>query len=207
VGTDGWVVILVRHGQAAKNLEDRHGGSGSRLTPLGLAQTTRVAERLRKYEPFDVVHTPRSHALESAVILATALGAPPPAPLDLEPFNLGVISGLSDEEVRAQFPDVAVQMAAYRGGRLEMCELEIPKGDSAASFYARTKVAADAIRSRAASTCVVGTRSVLVGLANTLVGRQPIPGGGYREIPWENAGYCVLRFDGTVIETEGTGVL
>jgi broad specificity phosphatase PhoE len=200
-------VVLIRHGQAVKNVEDRHGGDGSSLTDLGVEQSLAVGERLARFVPFRVLYTPRTQARDFARLLAATVDAAEPVPLDLEPFNLGVLSGLSDEEARQAYPELAAQMAAYRDGRLEMRGLALPQGDTAASFHRRTVAAAATIHAYPGSVCVVGTRSVLVGLANTLRGRSPVLGGGYCEIPWQNAGYCVLTVEGEVVEACGVGTL
>jgi len=43
---------------------------------------------------------------------------------------------------------------------------------------------------------IVGTLSILIALANHLLGRSPKPGGNYRAISWSNSGMmCFSRKD------------
>ena len=103
-------VILARHGEAHCNLAGIAGGDKTctGLTDRGRQQVTRLAARLREEQesgaPFNVLYAaPRRRVLESADILATALGLP----VHIEPGLSGPRHGEADgqrwEEIKTAF--------------------------------------------------------------------------------------------------------
>jgi broad specificity phosphatase PhoE len=102
-------ITFVRHGESTGNAENRlQGQTDFPLSETGCAQARALAERWKlERVTFDVAITsPLSRARETAEILAGALSIPV---LELEPLwmerDMGNHSGLTADEIRAQFPD------------------------------------------------------------------------------------------------------
>jgi broad specificity phosphatase PhoE len=190
------VLVLARHGYCVKNVEKRHGGAGSPLTEVGRNQALALAAELarRAILPSEILVVERPQCIETGRVLALELGGPPLVPLAFEPFFLGVLAGLTEEECATQYPKLAQDMLRYRRGEIEIAEVDIPESSDPKAFYdaAQETLRALVSKLRSGDMVVVGTRSVLVGLLNIALGRSPVLGGGYREIPWSNCGYCIL---------------
>lgn len=98
-------IYLLRHGEAQDDAEDRYGGIADYpLTPAGRAGAERMATQLRGSGITAVYSSPYRRALETAQVIATALGCPVQAVEDLRDRNsYGVLSGVRKEEADAVF--------------------------------------------------------------------------------------------------------
>jgi broad specificity phosphatase PhoE len=200
----------VRHATCFKNIERRHGGQGSSLTEVGKAAAQHLAESLSKRDvsPSDIFYVDRKQCFETAEILASVMDNPLLSPLPCEPFYLGVLAGLSEDECAEQYPDLAKKMARYRRGEIDISEVEIPGASDPVAFAASARRTLTFLQAKLATAdvLIVGTRSVLVGLMNIALLRSPVPGGGYREIPWMNCGWCRLSQSLQLEEGDGVSV-
>jgi broad specificity phosphatase PhoE len=99
---------VARHGQTDWNLRGRwQGHTDVPLNDAGRDQARALGESLRGAGIARVVASDLSRALETARIVAAALGAPLDAPdPDLRERGFGVFEGLTREECAAQHPDV-----------------------------------------------------------------------------------------------------
>jgi broad specificity phosphatase PhoE len=188
--------VLIRHGHAEKNVESRHGGKGASLTPEGAKESSALATKLvaAGISAPVVFASPRIQCVETADILASALGVGLIVDQRLEPYHMGVLDGLSDAEVRERYPELCQRMDVWRSGGCEIGSLNIPDAGDVGEFYARAVAFLNSeVLSESRDTLIVGTRSILIALASALLGRTPTPGGGYREIVWRNG--ALLAFD------------
>lgn len=187
--------MLVRHAEAVKNIESVHGGVGSTLTPAGVEAAHVLATTLSgMMGPCHVHYVDRPQCQETAQIIHARVDGRGLSVLNVRPYHLGVLAGLSEAEAHRRFPELARRMDRYRAGEIEIAEVAIPGATDAWDFYTECRRALVALQN-ACSACdivVVGTRSILVGLVNVACSRLPTPGGGYREIPWKNCGVCIL---------------
>lgn len=204
------VLVLARHGHCVKNIEKRHGGAGSPLTETGRNQAQMLAAELarRGIFPSEILIVERPQCIETGGILALELGGPPLAPLAFEPFFLGVLAGLTEDECTTRYPTLAQDMIRYRRGEIEIAEVNIPEASDPVAFFNAAQATLRTLvhQLRSGDLVVVGTRSVLVGLLNIALGRSPILGGGYREIPWSNCGYCILSSSLAVEQADGVNL-
>ncbi|MGR3302729.1 MAG: histidine phosphatase family protein [Candidatus Scalindua sp.] len=181
-------VILLRHAKAQKNIEDRHGGSGTNLIAEGKSQASTVVKKLIDYGfvPDKIYCSPVPQAVETATIAGSILNREVTEHHLLKPLNIGVLSGLSRHEAMRDFPNAARLMEEWRKGSIELHELVLPEAENYHKFYKRGN---DFLKSQIfdnSSNClVVGTRSILICLISILLNRTLEPGGGYREIPIE----------------------
>jgi broad specificity phosphatase PhoE len=181
-------IVLLRHAQAEKNVADRHGGEGTRLTALGRAQCALLSEDLTAYfsETTAIFYLEKPQCDETAELLASKSHLSKIALTGFTPFHLGVLDGLSRAEAYQRFPDVAEAMDRWRRGMNEIHSLQIPGATNPSEFYQQGVRLLNHLTSNRDDCIVVGTRSVLVLLWNVLRGRRPEAGGGYFERPWSN---------------------
>jgi probable phosphoglycerate mutase len=123
------MIYLVRHGQTAFNLEQRHHGhTDSPLTELGREQARRAGETLATLiDPRDCVifSSPLGRALQTANIIAdvTAVQRPLIVAADLIEIGMGSAEGMTQAEMEKRWP--ALQAAAAS----ETMSLQSPDGE------------------------------------------------------------------------------
>ncbi len=179
-------IVLLRHAKALKNIEDRHGGSGTSLTKEGECQAIEVVKQLscHNLRPNKIFSSPVPQAVETAAIIASKLKISVIEHSMLRPLNLGVLAGLSRNEAMAQFQDAANLMEDWRKGNIELHDLILPGAEDYRAFYKRGCDFLNLkIITEEGDSLVVGTRSILICLISILLGRTIESGGGYREIP------------------------
>jgi len=100
-------IILVRHGQAEHNLGHLTGGwSQTALTELGRRQVELLAARLKKeLDGIDYAFYSSDirRAVETAKIIADAIGQPPEPEESLREFNNGIAADKTTEEAAIHF--------------------------------------------------------------------------------------------------------
>jgi broad specificity phosphatase PhoE len=168
-------VLLLRHAEAAKNIEDRHGGGDPQLTDSGRRHCQRIGEWLAEGAHLDVGEThvlsqpvhqvretvQRSGLASSATVLELA---------DLGGISLGLLAGLSRDEAAETFPEAAARLERWRAGTLKLPELSLPGGEPADTFHERvTRCVATQIAEAGPeirTIVVASSRSTLILLQN-----------------------------------------
>ena len=95
-------VILVRHGETDKNTQGKmhSAGDAEPISPIGIDQIKKTAERLREFNPVKVYSSKEIRAVQSGELLAEAITIPFETIEGLQERNWGDFSGKSWEEVR-----------------------------------------------------------------------------------------------------------
>jgi len=125
-------LLIARHGETEANAEGRYmGHSDSPLTPGGLEQVNRLAERLAKTSMDVLYASDLPRAAQTAQMIGDRCGLSVRLDERLRERDIGILQGLTDEEARAEHPDV------FR--RLDSLSIDyaIPGGESASAFRAR----------------------------------------------------------------------
>lgn len=197
-------IRLLRHAEALKNVENRHGGAGSQLTEYGLSQ---VKSYIKSNS--DPAFGPSHHSLlfvdrpqceQTALLLASSYGLTASPLTEIAPFHLGVLEGLSEQEAMTRFPEEAIRIANWRKGLIDISELKLPGStDEKEFFHTGLRVLKKTVPSDGALV-IVGTRSVLVLFWNILSGHTPNFGGGYVEKPWGNMEFVDFHIKEDVAE-------
>lgn len=174
-------LAIVRHGQTVENARGRWQGlRDSPLTDVGRQQARAVGERLKPQGPWAAIYTsPLGRAVESAELLAAALGAPVvPPERELREYDFGEWDGLTPAELEARGFWTAVGRDA---------EFTPPDGEPFAAAARRLTAALARIASaHAGDDVVVVTHGLALaaGLALMLTGdarnaaRYALPNGG-----------------------------
>lgn len=187
-------IILMRHAMAQKNVENIHGGTGS---PLLINSKQEICSALKQFPSFsnlqyDLFVSPTRQAVETANIIADNKSLNPIICEMLKPLNIGVLSGLSNEEAYIKYPESAELMDLWRKRKIEIGKLVIPDSEDLNSFYARGKQFIDMIEKRPDNAIVIGSRSILILLSSILLGRTINEGGEYKEIKFGNSQFLVF---------------
>lgn len=101
-------IIFLRHGESVGNAEARWQGQFDfPLTDKGRAQARALADRwLAEKRTFDaILSSPLSRAKETAEIIAAALGGVVECDRLWMERDIGILAGLTDDEVRKHFPE------------------------------------------------------------------------------------------------------
>jgi broad specificity phosphatase PhoE len=131
------LLLLIRHGESEGNAAQRLQGQGEYpLSELGREQARRLADRLSKvYDDIAVIYTSSlSRAVETAQILAEAVGAPVVPDDRLQEYDVGQLTGLTMEDIRERFPQI---YAAWMEDVEEW--ISMPGGERNESFRQRVR--------------------------------------------------------------------
>jgi len=189
-------IVLIRHAEAIKNLQNQHGGEGTKLTIKGREQSISFAKEIGKKYSFErVLYAAKPQCLETAEIIAHILNIPKVDSTVFNPISLGVLDGLSDSEVAEAYPSLNLKMQKWREGSIEICDLIIPNMEDKDSFYKRGEKMLSSILDTRESQILILTRSLLVLLTSILLKRNTSKGGNYREIKWRNLDYAIFSFE------------
>ena len=145
-------LLLIRHGQATHNLQDRwEGWSDTPLTPAGHRQAELVARRLAWWLPpvRRLYTSPLPRARQTAAPLAAALHLEAEAVDGLREIHFGEVSGHTLDSFREAMPDV------YRRWQNKADRtFQFPGGEQRVAFFQRVGQAVDGILARHADETV-----------------------------------------------------
>ena len=136
-------IILIRHGETEWNLTGRwQGHADSALSARGVAQAEALGERM-KSEAVDHVYV---SDLKRALHTSQLVGLPSkwqPRPMPaLRERDLGVLEGLTTDEMRQKQPD------AFRSFMQEGPDYQPPGGESFQQFFNRCSLAMETLASK-----------------------------------------------------------
>ena len=185
-------LLLVRHGETDANVNRvwQGSGEGDLLNERGQRQSQATAEHLATFGPTRAVYTsPIPRARQTAEIIAQRLGAPLGEIYDLREYDLGVMEGLSPEEVSTQWADFVKRWENDP-------DLAPPGGESPRQFATRVVLALRAIIEECA-----GCTAVVVSHQGTLaVGLSVLLGipDRWRDYEMANCALSTLAIGGEV---------
>ena len=196
---EGSTLFLVRHPEAVKNIEDRHGGKGSVLTTHGRLQCVNLGrffqERFRnKPEPLLIGHEVQ-HVLETLDKLGTALATDYVTDERLRGIDIGVLAGLSKEEASRRWPESAAHLEEWRIGARGIDRLSISGAEDVDNFRTRVDAALAAMVQAARSRAVISilTRSTLIMIINLVRLRENFNFSAYRRYEFDPASLTIIE--------------
>lgn len=154
-------IFLVRHGETEWNAEHRvQGWRGSPLTPRGRAQAAAAGRALAAGNVEAVYTSPLERAVETARIVAGALGLPEPAVIDeLREIGLGPWEGMLFDEVKRRWP------AEHRAWREDARRPPFEGMETAVALEARARAALEFLVAKHASGAIAAVLHGGVGSA------------------------------------------
>lgn len=136
-------IILIRHGETDWNAENRYQGQmDPSLNERGIAQARGLAEGLRGLGIQVLYSSPLRRALQTAQIIAQALGIPLHTDPRLKEIRQGEWEGLLRSEIAARYPEL------FRRWLAEPWVATPPGGESLAQVRDRVLAAVAEIASR-----------------------------------------------------------
>ena len=153
-------LILARHGETAWNREGRN--QGRTPTPLnaeGIRQARNLAYALQVFRISAVYSSPLPRAMQTAEAVGHTLSLPV-TPLDgLMEMDLGSLDGLTNEEMRSQFPDLIDLW------RKDPSSVQMPGGESLKDAQQRAWRTLEEIRQKTPEGCAVAvTHNFVIGV-------------------------------------------
>lgn len=188
-------IVLLRHGQSKKNVKGINGGVGESLTALGISQAKEAAIKmipLFSGEDLCIFASTSVHTIETANILGDVLNAPVEKPVDFFRLNLGIVDGLSEQEINKQYPDIYENLSLWRKGLIDIKALSIPKMESYQMFWERGIKLLETFP-KDKNIILVCSNSLMILLTHILLGNNPATTNKYRHISIPNCG--IIAFD------------
>jgi len=125
-------LIVVRHGETVWNLEEKlQGQLDSELTPLGIAQSEALAERLSRCTIRALYSSDLGRARQTAESIAASTGQQIRFEPSLRERHLGIFQGRTWAEVQQLFPE---DMARFLSNDVDYV---VPEGESFSQSSAR----------------------------------------------------------------------
>lgn len=178
----GMRLIVARHGETEWNAEGREIGQlDSQLTPRGIEQAQRLAQRLSRVKIAVVYSSDLGRAMKTAEIVAAACQTEVRPDPNLRERHMGIFQGLTVQEIRQQFP-------AERKRYEENQDYAIPEGESGSQRSERTIRALTEIAERHSDQTVVAVThsGVLRGFFECVLALPTGQGSRFRR---DNASY------------------
>jgi len=125
-------LIIVRHGESDYNCQNRiQGHQDSRLTPKGLRQARRLAERLKHFKIDRIYSSDLGRAYTTTCEISRHLKAPIIRDPQLREIHLGAWEGMTPDEVDTRYDK------GYQRWLKKPSACPIPKGEGIARFRKR----------------------------------------------------------------------
>lgn len=112
-------LFIVRHAEAIKNLERVHGGGTQDLTELGVIQAKNAAMALSSViqnNNIKIYHQVEQRTTLTANIISNILGPIPEIAPNISGINLGIISELTESELKIKCPEAFTALQEWRSG-------------------------------------------------------------------------------------------
>ncbi len=159
-------LFIVRHAEAIKNIEKKHGGGTQDLTTSGLKQAEIVAEALCEETAnrrSRVYYQEEGRSQYTARIIATAFGQQNAyIAEDISGIGLGVIADLNEEELALKYPCVSRILDGWKTGAVGLRDYpEIPGREHMEGFAMRIRGGLSKIIHPYTDTIIVGTTSTI----------------------------------------------
>lgn len=199
-------ILLIRHAEARKNIDDIHGGSGTGLTENGLLQSQAVGLYVKKrYCPKNgiLVTHQLPQVLQTASIVNEFLGLPIVFDERLKGIDLGAMAGLSRNEARQKYPIYAEKLELWRNGKISPEEVILPQGENFDSFKFRVDEAWKSWLKKEGKILVsILTNSTLIMIYNLVLMSEKFEYRNYAVYPFDNASITVLEFSKSSIRVD-----
>lgn len=179
------LVMLARHAESEKNILDYHGHSDldHPLTPSGLSCARDFGRLLRRRIVLaELVASSSLSSRQTAMAIAEShhIGGVQ-IHEQLHAVGMGIIAGLTDSEVKAQFPHIHEQLRMFQEGVLHPKDLEIPGRESFMDFATRIHAEINFLTSRARPLLVIAHHSTL----NMLMHVAAVTDGRFDNAPYQ----------------------
>ncbi len=133
-------IVICRHAETEKNRLNIHGSSSlDSITALGKQQARRLAVRINRLQlPIrGITATKTSQAIQTAKLVAELASIPYEEPLMLEPFDIGIASGISTSKLQTIDPISFESLDKFRCRIINAGALQIAGAETARELERR----------------------------------------------------------------------
>ncbi len=192
-------LILLRHPEIEKNTQKRHG-----YTNKYMSFTRKGYEELNELQGFFIKSCKirRIYCSSSTPCIITANQLTnrlkPNIISELKSIDFGVVSGLSETEVKDVYPEIFWQFQLYHSGILHPKDYQIPNAESACSFEQRIRKSLTRILNNSVSgdILVVAHRSTITMMLNVFRNYQvSVINRKYEVFNLPNSSLSIIEFD------------
>lgn len=164
-----FILHLVRHAEAYKNLAKRHGGGDQRLTPKGEQQAKRLGRYLLdaarvQIGRCNIIYQPEGRSEATAKHIGQVVTGHAELYEELIGIDLGERAGLSESQLAERYPEVSAALAEWRSNKGFRVP-DVPGGERLEAFAER--INRGLVRS--IERCGDGESLVIVGTTSSLV--------------------------------------
>jgi broad specificity phosphatase PhoE len=133
---------LVRHAEAYKNLDNIHGGGDQRLTERGTEQAISIGQYLLTRgsflpESLTIIHQPEGRTEATAQLIGATTMSLAVCDPQTKGVGMGIVAGLSEEELAEKHPDVAEGLANWRNSGGALKRPNVPGSEPMVDFAER----------------------------------------------------------------------
>ena len=193
-------LIVIRHGEAYKNLKNIDGGKGTTLTEQGKTQVLKKCELLISNSVVDdnsimYVSTDRIQILETASIIQKELSISKVCKSKLySPIDLGVLDGMPKDRQKQLYPEAIEKLEQWNEGLCDINEFKVEGLQDAEEYYLQLKEFIENLEDNR-SYVLVGTRSDISALKNVVLGNNPKEKMKYKYYPTDYAEGFIVEMD------------
>lgn len=170
-------IVLARHLETEKNLLDIHGTcSMDNPTELGVRQAERLASRISSLNELNidgVVSTKTKQAIKTAQILADYLQINYDGELGLLPYNIGVASGISSEDLRIEHPESFISLKKFRARLIDAKSLRVKCSEGVKEIEKRLISWWEKENKKCLNKVIIGSSSTVLMLSHMFDGILP----------------------------------
>jgi broad specificity phosphatase PhoE/alpha/beta superfamily hydrolase len=178
----GSKIVMCRHFETEKNIKGIHGKSDlDKLTTLGKSQCSRLARIIKSKDWIKgITYTNTPQAKASAKQLSLKSGIPLELPLSLKPFNMGIATGISNQELKKLHLESANSIELFRIRAIDATRINIKESENVTCFNDRlVKWWNNEGRLRCENRIVIGSNSTVLMITNILQNILPNSGKYY----------------------------
>ncbi|MDR2720598.1 MAG: phosphoglycerate mutase family protein [Nitrososphaerota archaeon] len=196
ISTDYATFIFIRHAESEKNLQDIVGGTGDKLSLKGKQEVTELSKKFLALtdlsKRYNVISSSTLQTTETAEELAKSLKTDLIVTDAVSSAVLGIVGGLNNSQIASKYPDVFKRFVAWKNQEIEAVDLQIPGMESPENFWNRITGYLKTF-SKGTNNVIVCSSSVMILVANLVLGKRPYKGGGYKYVA---VNYCdTIAFD------------
>jgi broad specificity phosphatase PhoE len=199
MNTNNTKIWFIRHGESFKNINEIYGDSGQNLTEKGKLQCEEIvvkilSENLDKSRTLIIWHN-SAPIIEELNIIKSKLDYGYILDDSIKGIYLGVANGISQEDLKTQYPDDALMLIRWQKKEIPASEFKISKMESPQNFFCRiiNFISSCKDNQNTDNFIVLCTTSVMIFIINLIVLGKNFDITSYYHYDIKNGDYIVVN--------------
>ena len=171
---DKTYIMIVRHAEAYKNLNEIIGGIGTGLSYKGYKQINDFYEKNKAFflnKNINIYSTRKQQLFATAYELNKNIKGKMHIYDYIHPLNMGVFNGVTESYAKTMYPESYKLLTKWRDKSIDISMLKIPEMGSYNDFWEEGKLFVKYINNNSVNIVICST-SVFILLANIMLGRN-----------------------------------